>query len=244
MRSPLPGENPRWGYQRIHGELLKLQIRISATTVRTILLRHGLDPAPRRAGPTWTEFLRSQAAGILATDFFTVETIRLKTIYVLFFIELSTRRVHVLGVTVHPDSAWVTQQARNLAIDERLSGVRFLLRDRDAKFSEPFDAVLRAEGVRVIRTPIRAPRANAFVERFVKTVRRECLDHVLIYGRRHLERVLQAYVTHYVEERPHRGLSLAVPASNRTPQLRGTTRTLVERRDVLGGLIHEYRWAA
>jgi putative transposase len=176
---------------------MKLGIRISATTVRTILLRSGLDPAPRRAGPTWTEFLRSQAAGILATDFFTVETIGLKTIYVLFFIELSTRRVHVAGVTAHPDSAWVTQQAR-----------------------------------------------NAFAERFVRTVRQECLDHVLIYGRRHLERVLGAYVAHYVAERPHRGLSLAVPAGNRTPQVRGTPRTPVERRDVLGGLIHEYRWAA
>ena len=147
---PLGRENPRWAYQRIRGELLKLEIRISATTVRTILLRHGLDPAPRRAGPTWTEFLRSQAAGILATDFFTVETIRLKTIYVLFCIELSTRRVHVAGVTAHPDSAWVTQQARNLAIEERLTGVRFLIRDRDAKFSGAFDDVLRAEGVRVI----------------------------------------------------------------------------------------------
>jgi hypothetical protein len=161
-------ENPRWGYQRIRGELLKLHIRISATTVRTILLRHGLDPAPRRAGPTWTEFLRSQAAGILATDLFTVATIRRKTLYVLFFIELSTRRVHVAGVTVDPGSAWVTQQARNLAIDERLAGVRFLLRDRDAKFSGAFDAVLRTEGVRVIRTPIRAPRANAFAERFLQ----------------------------------------------------------------------------
>jgi putative transposase len=161
-------ENPRWGYQRIRGELLKLEIRISATTVRTILLRAGLDPAPRRAGPTWTEFLRSQASGILATDFFTVETIRLKTIYVLFFIELSTRRVHVAGVTAHPDSAWVTGQARNLTIEERLSGVRFLIRDRDAKFCGPFDEVLRGEGVRVIRTPIRAPRANAFAERFLE----------------------------------------------------------------------------
>ena len=154
-------ENPRWGYQRIRGELLKLGIRVSATTVRTILLRHGLDPAPRRSGPTWTEFLRSQASGIWATDFFTVETVGLKTLYVLFFIELSTRRVHLAGVTEHPDSAWVTQQARNLAIDERLSGVRFLVRDRDAKFSGPFDAVLRAEGVRVIRTPVRSPKANA-----------------------------------------------------------------------------------
>jgi len=237
-------ENPRWGYQRIRGELLKLGIRVSATTVRTILLRHGMNPAPRRAGPTWAEFLRSQAAGILATDFFTVETISLKTLYVLFFIELSSRRVHVAGVTANPDSAWVTQQARNLAIEERLSGVRFLLRDRDAKYSGPFDAVLRAEGVRIIRTPIRAPRANAFAERFVRTVRRECLDHVLIYDRRHLERVLGAYVAHYVDERPHRGLGLAVPAGIRPAQVPGATPTLVERRDVLGGLIHEYRRAA
>src|SRR3990172_4879973 len=139
-------ENPRWGYQRIRGELLKLGIRVSATTVRTILLRHGLDPAPRRAGPTWTEFLRSQAAGILATDFFTVQTITLNTIFILFFIELQSRRVHVGGVTAHPDSAWVTQQARNLAIDERLGDVRFLLRDRDAKFSGPFDEVFETEG--------------------------------------------------------------------------------------------------
>jgi transposase InsO family protein len=237
-------ENPRWGYQRIRGELMKLEIRISATTIRTILLRRGLYPAPRRAGPTWTEFLRSQAAGILATDFFTVETVRLKTIFVLFFIELQTRRVHVVGATAHPDSAWVTQQVRNLAIDERLGDVRFLVRDRDAKFSGPFDEVLRTEGVRVIRTPIRAPKANAFAERFVRTVRQECLDHVLIYGRRHLDRVLKSYVNHYVKERPHRGLGLTVPAGNRTPKVRGSARTPVERRDVLGGLIHEYRWAA
>ena len=148
------------------------------------------------------------------------------------------------GVTEHPDSAWVTQQARNLAIEERLSGVRFLVRDRDAKFSGPFDAVLSAEGVRVIRTPIRAPRANAFAERFVGTVRRECLDHVLIYGRRHLERVLQTYVAHYDEERPHRGPGMAVPAGDGAPEVRGTTNAPIERRDVLGGLIHEYRRAA
>ena len=175
-----------------------------------------------------------QAAGIWATDFFTVETIGLRTLSVLFFIELSTQR----------DSTWVTQQARNLAIEERLSGVRFLVRDRDAKFPGTFDAVLRAEGVRVIRTPVRAPRANAFAERFVRTVRRECLDEVLVYGPRHLERVLGAYVAHYVDERPHRGLSLAVPAGLRPAQVPGTTPTPVERRDVLGGLIHVYRRAA
>src|ERR1019366_8958278 len=133
-----------------------------------------------------------------------------------------TRRVHPAGVTARPDPAWVTGQARNLAIGERLSGVRFLIRDRDAKFSGPFDAVLRGEGVRVIRTPVRAPRANAFAERFVRTVRRECLDHVLIYGPRHLERVLREYVAHYNEERPHRGLRLAVPGSHQRRQVRGT----------------------
>lgn len=140
------------------------------------------------------------------------------------------------GVTAHPDSAWVTQQARNLAIEERLSGVRFLLRDRDAKFSGPFDDVLRAEGLRVIRTPIRSPRANAFAERFVRTVRRECLDHALIYGRRHLERVLPGLRRSLHGRETTSGIELAAPAGN--------TRMPVERRDVLGGLIHEYRSAA
>ena len=237
-------ENPRWGYQRLRGELLKLGIRVSATTVRTILLRHGLDPAPRRSGPTWSEFLRSQASGILACDFFTVETLRLKTLYVLFFIEVSTRRVHVVGATTHPDSAWVTQQARNLAIEERLTAIRFLLHDRDAKFSGPFDEVFRTEEVRVIRTPILAPRANAFAERFVRTVRSECLDHILVYGRRHLDRVLRVYVSHYTEQRPHRGLGLATPRGGASSPARHTERRQIDRRDVLGGLIHEYGWAA
>jgi len=237
-------ENPRWGYQRIRGELLKLGIRVAATTVRTVLLRQGLGLAPRRGSPTWTEFLRSQASAILACDFFTIETVALKTLYVLFFIELSTRRVHVVGATTHPNSAWVTQQARNLAIDERLEDVRFLVRDRDAKFSSPFDEVFRTEGARVIRTPIRAPRANAFAERFVRTVRSECLDHVLIYGRRHLQRVLSTYLEHYNRERPHRGLGLATPLPRPRTVHRDTRTRSIRRRDVLGGLIHEYEWAA
>jgi putative transposase len=153
-------ENPRWGYLRIRGELLKLGICVSATSIRTVLRQEGLGPAPRRTGPSWSEFLRAQAHGILAIDFFTVETVRLRTMYVLFAIELGSRRVHVLGVTRNPDSAWVTQQARNLAVAERLRNVRFLIRDRDAKFSGPFDEVFRTEGVRVIRTPIRAPKAR------------------------------------------------------------------------------------
>ena len=155
--------------------------------------------------------MAQQATGIVACDFFCAETVRLKTLYVLFFIELSTRRVHLAGVTAHPCSAWVTQQARNLAIEGRLDKARFLIRDRDAKYSGPFDEVFRSEGVRVIRTPIRSPRANAFAERFVRTARRECLDYVLVLGERHLGRILREYVKHYNEERPHRGLSLQTP---------------------------------
>jgi putative transposase len=166
----------------------------------------------------------------------------LRTLYVLFAIQLQTRQVHVAGATRNPDSAWVTQQARNLAMDDRLDGLRFVIRDRDAKFSGPFDEVFRTEGARVIRTPIRAPRANAYAERFVRTVRSQCLDHVLVYGRRHLERVLRTYVVHYMEERPHRGLLLKTPSG----RLAGPRpkRSALKRRDVLGGLIHEYRWAA
>jgi putative transposase len=230
-------ENPRWGYLRIRGELLKLGIRVSATAVRSVLRRNGLGPAPRRSGPSWSQFLRSQAHAILATDFLTVETAWLRTLYVLFAIEVGSRRVYMLGVTRSPDSAWVTQQARNLAVGERLRDIRFLIRDRDAKFSGPFDELFRTEGVRVIRTPVRAPKANAFAERWVRTLRRECLDHLLILGRRHLERVLREYAIHYNRNRPHRGLALAAPE----PSLVGTGNSgAVRRRDRLAGLIHEY----
>jgi len=230
-------ENPRWGYLRIRCELLKLGVRVSATTIRTVLRREGLGPAPRRRGPSWSEFLRSQARGIVAFDFFRVETTWLRTLYVLFAIELGSRRVHVLGVTRNPDSAWVTQQARNMALEERLAGIRFAIRDRDSKFSAPFDEVLRTEGTRIIKTPIRAPKANAFAERWVKTARRECLDHLLVLGRRHLERILQEFARHYNASRPHRGLELAVPE----PSTAETSNDgAVSRRDRLGGLIHEY----
>ena len=231
-------ENPRWGYLRIRGELMKLGIRVSATAIRTILRREGLGPAPRRIGPSWSEFLRAQARGIVAFDFFTVETAWLRTLYVLFAIELGSRRVSVLGVTRNPDSAWVTQQARNLAVGERLRGVRFVVRDRDSKFSGPFDEVFRTEGVRVIRTPIRAPKANAFAERWVRTARLECLDHLLILGRRHLERVLREFSGHYNAERPHRGLRLARPSPLTSSSSVGSG--AVCRRDRLDGMIHEY----
>jgi len=233
----LAKENPRWGYQRIQGEMKKLGIPISATAICSLLRRHGLLPAPRRNGPSWKEFLAQQAAGIVACDFFCVETVWLKTFYVLFFIELSSRRVHLAGVTARPNSAWVTQQARNLAVEDRLNDAKFLIRDRDAKYSGPFDEVFRSEGVRVIRTTIRAPTANAVAERFVRTARRECLDHILVLGERHLERILGEYVRHYNKERPHRGLSLETPEPRSLPSAVGD----IVRVARLGGLINEYR---
>jgi putative transposase len=196
-------------------------------------------PSPRRDGPSWNEFLRAQAKGILACDFFTVETVWLRTLYVLFWIEHGSRRVRVAGVSANPDGAWVTQQARNLAIDEGLGNVRFLIHDRDAKFCGPFDTIFANEGVRVIETPWRAPRANAIAERWVRSVRSECLDHLLILGRGHLEDVLQTYVGHYNSERPHRSLALTAPARE-PPPARGSPPADIRRRDLLGGVIHEY----
>ncbi len=238
----LARENRRWGCLRIQGELRKLGIRVGATTIRSILRRSGLGPAPRRSGPSWSEFLHAQAHGMVACDFFTVETAWLRTLYVLFFVELGSRRVHLAGVTANPDCAWISQQARNLAIEDRLEKVRFLLHDRDVKFSGPFDEIIRSEGVRVIKTPIRAPQANAVAERWVRTVRNECLDRILIVGRRHLERVLRAYVAHFNDARPHRSLDLIPPAGSTQP--RGSPPVDILRRDVLGGLIHEYYAAA
>lgn len=238
-------ENPRWGYLRIRGELLKLGVKVSSTTTATVLRHHGLGPAPRR-GPTWREFLRAQAAGILACDFLTVETITLKTLYVLVWIELGTRRVYLGGVTSNPDSAWVTQQAWNLAraLQEEVPSPRFLIHDRDTKVTSPFEEVFRSGGTRIVLTPIRAPNANAFCERWVGTVRAECLDWTLILGRRHLERVLRTYIGHYNEARPHRGLALKTPIGGLGPAVGDLRAADVRRRDVLGGLLHEYSVAA
>jgi transposase InsO family protein len=239
----LARENPRWGYLRICGECAKLGTKVSATSVRNILRRHGLGPAPRRSGLGWTQFLRSQAAGVLACDFFTVETVGLTRMYVLFFIELERRLVWLGGVTAHPTGEWVTQQARNLAMTlaDRATPVTLLIRDRDAKFVGSFDAVFAADGVPIVKAPVRAPRANAYAERWVRSVRAECLDWILIWNRRHLERVLSAYVAHYNLARPHRGLGLEVPvALDELPRPTGP----IGRVDVLGGLIHEYQRAA
>jgi putative transposase len=235
-------ENPRWGYPRIAGELLKLGLRVSPSTVRRLLLAAGLEPAPRRAGPSWRDFLRQQAASMLACVFFTVKTISLRRFYVLFFIELGSRRVHLAGCTTNPSGAWVAQQARNLSFTGLFERMRFLIHDRDSKFTAAFDEVFRSEGIKVIHTPIRAPQANAYAERFVRSIRAECLDWLLILGRRHLERVLRVYTAHYNRERPHRGLALLPPepANAAGPPTAGK----IERRDRLGGLIHEYYRAA
>jgi transposase InsO family protein len=243
----LATENPRWGYQRIQGELLHLGIRVSATAIRMTLRRHGLDPAPRRMATSWPAFLRQQASGIVACDFFTVETVWLRRLYVLFFIELDSRRVHLTGVTANPDGRWVTQQARNLllVLGERGRQVRFLIHDRDAKFCRGFDEVFRSDGGEVLRTPLRAPRANAHAERWVRTVRAECLDWLLIVGRGHLEQVLRIYVQHYNRHRPHRALLLQPPDPPAQLTILGEdAQGAVHRRDLLGGLLHEYRQAA
>jgi len=238
----LARENPHWGYRRIVGELKGVGITVSATTVRKVLLEAGLQPAPERGPSSWPAFLRAQAASMLACDFLTVETAFLQRIYVLFFISLATRRIEYVACTPKPDGRWVVQQARNLVIqigDEQ--PFRFLVHDRDAKFSHAFDEVFRSEGVRVIRTPVQAPNANAYAERWVRTVRADCLDRILILGRRHLEHVLRVYHRHYNEHRPHRALRLVPPDGCDAPPLEATEH--LRRRDLLGGLIHEYEAA-
>ncbi|MGZ4315296.1 MAG: integrase core domain-containing protein [Gaiellaceae bacterium] len=243
----LARENPRWGYQRIVGELNGLGISVSATTVKKILRQAGLGPAGSRGGLSWRAFLRAQAQSMLAVDFFTVETIALQRLYVLFFIELGSRRVHLAGCTANPIGPWVTQQARQFAwtLQERPRSFRFLIRDRDSKFARDFDAVFASEGIQIIKTPVRAPKANATAERFVRTARAECLDWLLIVNRRHLERVLRVSLGHYNSHRPHRSLNLKPPdlAAHKLRVLDPSS-AFVERHDRLGGLIHEYRAAA
>ena len=238
----LARENPHWGYKRIVGELKGVGVSVSATSVRKVLLEAGLRPAPGRGHSSWRMFLRQQAASMLACDFLTVETAFLQRIYVLFFISLASRRIEYLACTANPDRRWITQQARNLVMqlgDEQ--PFRFLIHDRDAKFCHAFDEVFRSEGFKVIRTPVQAPNANAHAERWIRTLRADCLDRILIVGRRHLEHVLRIYRRHYNEHRPHRALGLQPPNGHDPTPLNSTAR--LRRRQLLGGLIHEYEAA-
>jgi putative transposase len=214
---------------------------VSPTSVRRLLARAKLMPPPRRAGPSWREFLRAQAAGIVACDFFTVESAFLRRYYVLFFSGRASRRVWLAGCTKNP-GRWVTQQAHNLGLDVADQGMRFLIRDRDSKYSGHFDEVFRSEGIRIVKTPIRAPKANAIAKRFVRTVRAECLDWLLILNRGHLEHMLRIYVDHYNRQRPHRALKLQPPKPE-TPEPQPFVGEIC-RRELLGGLIHEYYRAA
>jgi transposase InsO family protein len=242
----LARDNPRWGYQRIVGELKGLGISVSTTTVRTWLRAAGFGPSGTRRGITWREFVRVHRHSLLAVDFFTVETLWLQRLYVLFFIELGSRRVHLAGGTAHPSAPWVIQRARQLTwtMACRPEPVRFLIRDRDQKFTDQFDDVFQSEGIDVIRSPFRTPQANGVAERFVRTVRSECLDWLLILNQAHMELVLGVFVTHYNEHRPHRALSLAPPEPRRSSVASAAATVRVHRRDRLGGVVREYILAA
>jgi putative transposase len=240
----LAAENPAWGYRRITGELAGLGRKAGAATVWQILRKAGIDPVPRRSGPSWGQFLRAQAEGILACDFFHADTITLTRLYCFAVVEHATRRVRVLGVTANPTGAWVTQQARNLMLDlgDHAGGFKFLIRDRDSKFTAMFDEVFRAEGIRIVLTASQAPRMNAIMERWVGSVRRELLDRILIINAAHLRKALYEYESHFNGHRPHRALNQASPLRVLPDPIDDDVRVI--RRDRLGGLLHEYAQVA
>ena len=235
----LAHENTDWGYDRIAGELLKLGYTIDSTTVKNVLKRAGIVPAPeRRKSSNWRTFLRHYRQQLLACDFFTIETVKLKTLYVLFFIELGTRQVHLAGCTEHPNAVWVTQQAHQLCwqLEDRTMPMRFLIHDNDTTFTAGFDAVFQAQGIEVVHTPFHTPNANAVAERWIRSVRQECLDKLVLLGQSHVRRVLVEYVTFYNTRRPHQGLQQQCPI----PLPMVSSDVLVHRRDVLDGIIHDY----
>jgi transposase InsO family protein len=242
----LATENHGWGYQRIQGELLKLGYRVGASTIRRVLKALKIPPAPqRRSDTTWRQFLHTQAATMLATDFFHVDcAVTLQRLYCLFVIEVSSRYVHILGVTANPDGAWTVQQIRNLLTDlgDRAAGFRFLIRDRAGQFTASFDAVLADAGIEVVKIPLRSPRANAYAERFVLTARTEVTDRMLIFGERHLRTTLTQYESHYNGRRPHRSLLLHPPRPDHP--VADLSQKRIKRCPVLGGLINEYERAA
>ncbi|MFF1569318.1 integrase core domain-containing protein [Streptomyces sp. NPDC058293] len=243
----LAWENPRWGCRRVQGELARLGHPVGASTVWQILAAAGIGPAPRCSGPTWRQFLTVQADGIIACDFLHIDLVDLRRVYALVFIEHRTRRLHVAGVTAHPTAQWTVQQARNLAakLDVRVESLRFLVRDRDAKYTESFDAVFEAEGVEIVRTAPRAPRMNAHCERIIGTLRREILDHLLLWSEVHARRVLEVYARHYNGHRPHQSRGQLPPLAEQhpAPVTDLAAHRLLHTR-VLGGVINEYRYAA
>ncbi|GAA1933418.1 integrase core domain-containing protein [Streptantibioticus ferralitis] len=245
----LARENHTWGHRRIQGELARLGYPIAPSTVWEILHAAGIDPAPQRCGPTWRQFLTSQAHGIIAADFLHLDTISLKRLYALVFIEHRTRRLHLAGITAHPTAQWTIQQARNLTmtLGRRMESLRFLLRDRDGKYTRSFDAVFEAENVEIVLSPPRAPRANAICERAVGTLRRELLDRILIYDHAHAHAVLTEYIEHYNRHRPHQSRQQLPPESTDPPTPATVTdlqACRVRRQPVLGGLVNEYHHVA
>ena len=242
----LATENNGWGYQRIQGELLKLGHRVGASTIRRVLKALKIPPAPERhTDTTWRQFLHAQASTMLATDYFHVDcAVTLQRLYCLFVMEVGSRCVHVLGVTANRDGPWTVQQIRNLLMDlgDRAADFRFLVRDRAGQFTTSFDAVLADVGIEAVKIPPRSPRANAYAERFVLTVRTEVTDRMLIFGQRHLQTILAEYETHYNGRRPHRSRHLRPPRPDHP--VADLSRERIQRRSVLGGLINEYERAA
>jgi putative transposase len=244
----MAAENPTWGHRRVQGELVRLGHHIAASTVWQILHDAGLDPAPRRSSPSWRQFLTAQAKAVLAVDFVHVDTVLLKRIYALIAVEHGSRRAHLVGVTAHPTGEWATQAARNLMMDlaDRATSVKFLLRDRDSRFTRSFDAIFAADSIQILTSPPGAPRANAICERLIGTLRRELLDRMLIVNERHLCRILTIYLHHFNTTRPHRTLGQLAPLQAETgpPHVINMAGYQVHRRPILDGLTSEYHIAA